>query len=36
MSESTAAIEAAKSVDGGISRSDVKLLDKILYELGRL
>jgi hypothetical protein len=35
MVESTAAMEAAKLVDGGKSRSDVKLLDKILYEWGR-
>jgi hypothetical protein len=34
MSESAEALLAAKSVDGGISRSEVKLLDKILYELG--
>jgi hypothetical protein len=30
-----AALEAARNVDGGTSPSDLKLLDKILYQLGR-
>ena len=34
MSESAEALQAARGIDGGTSRSDIKLLDKILYELG--